>query len=137
MSEHDKVFRGWYRNYNTHKDRNEAYGHEQVSIHLLKIFGKTICKPLKCIFPEYLNNGLFPLKKDKGDIVPIHKKGDKHYLKNYRSISLLPICGNISKTNVQWNIRVFNENNLISPKQSGFKPEDSCINQLTSITMEI
>ena len=29
------------------------------------------------------------------------------------------------------------ENSLISPKQSGFKPGDSCINQLLSITHEI
>ena len=27
----------------------------------------------------------------------------------------------------------FTENNLISPNQSGFKPGDSCINQLLSI----
>ena len=33
--------------------------------------------------------------------------------------------------------KFFNENNLISPKQSGFKPGDSCINQLISITHEI
>ena len=31
----------------------------------------------------------------------------------------------------------FNENNLISPKQSGFKPGDSCLNQLISITHEM
>ena len=31
----------------------------------------------------------------------------------------------------------FISNNLISPKQSGFKPGDSCINQLLSITHEI
>ena len=31
----------------------------------------------------------------------------------------------------------FTENNLISPNQSGFKPVDSCINQLLSITHEI
>ena len=31
----------------------------------------------------------------------------------------------------------FTENNLISPNQSGFKPGDSCINQLPSITHEI
>ena len=29
------------------------------------------------------------------------------------------------------------ENNLVSPNQSGFKPEDSCINQLLFITHEI
>ena len=31
----------------------------------------------------------------KGNIVPIHKKGDKQRLKNYRPMSLLPICGKI------------------------------------------
>ena len=30
-----------------------------------------------------------------------------------------------------------NQNDLISPAQSGFKPGDSCINQLLSITHEI
>ena len=33
--------------------------------------------------------------------------------------------------------KCFNENNLISPNQSGFKPGDSSINQLISITHEI
>ena len=33
--------------------------------------------------------------------------------------------------------KFFKENNLISPKHSGFKPGDSCINQLISITHEI
>ena len=31
----------------------------------------------------------------------------------------------------------FFNDNLVSPKQSGFKPGDSCINQLISITHEI
>ena len=33
--------------------------------------------------------------------------------------------------------KVFTENELISPNQSGFKPADSCINQLLAITHEI
>ena len=48
------------------------------------------------------------------------------------------------KFNVWFEILIFNEmfnffdeNNLISPKQSGFKSGDSCINQLKSITYEI
>ena len=58
--------------------------------------------------------------------------------KNYRPVSLLPI---FEKT---FERLIFNElfnslleNNLILPSQSGFKPEDSCINQLLSITHEI
>ena len=31
-------------------------------------------------------------------------------------------------------LKYFVDNNLISPKQSGFRPNDSCINRLLSIT---
>ena len=34
-------------------------------------------------------------------------------------------------------LKYFLNNNLISPKQSGFRPGDSCINQLLSITLDI
>ena len=34
-------------------------------------------------------------------------------------------------------LKYFLDNNLISPKQSGFRPGDSCINQLLSITHDI
>ena len=33
--------------------------------------------------------------------------------------------------------KYFLDNNLLSPKQSGFRPGDSCINQLLSITHDI
>ena len=34
-------------------------------------------------------------------------------------------------------LKHFLDNNLITPKQSGFRPGDSCINQLLSITHDI
>ena len=34
-------------------------------------------------------------------------------------------------------LNFFLENDLISPKQSGFRPGDSCINQLLSVNHEI
>ena len=39
--------------------------------------------------------------------------------------------------NIQQSFEYFIENDLISQNQSGFKPGDSCINQLISITHEI
>ena len=71
----------------------------------------------------------------KKNIVPVHKRSDKQ---NYHPVSLFPICIKF----FDWFI--FNEmftffisNNLISLNQLNFRPGDSCINQLISITHKI
>ena len=66
-------------------------------------------------------------KWKKGNIAPIHKKGDKLVLKNYCSISVI--------FNKMFSFLL--QNSVVSPNQSGFKHGDSCINQLVSITHEI
>ena len=59
-------------------------------------------------------------------------------LQNYRSVSLLPICGKIFER-LMFNemFEFFIKNKLISSSQPGFKPGDPCINKLLSITHEI
>ena len=51
------------------------------------------------------------------NIVPIHKKGDKQTVINYRPVSLLPICGKIFER-LLYNemLNFFLENDLISQK---------------------
>ena len=117
---------------------DKAHGHDNISIRTLKICHSSIYGPLERIFKEALSTGLFPSNWKKGNIVPIHKKGDKQILKNYRPVSLLPTYGKIFERlifNELFNFLL--ENILISPNQSGFKPGGSCINQLLSITHEI
>ena len=59
-------------------------------------------------------------------------------LQNYRSVSLLPICGKIlERLTFNEIFEFFIENKLISSRQSGFKLGDSCINQFLSITHKI
>ena len=75
----------------------------------------------------------------KTNIVPVHKKRDKQILKNYRTVvSLLPTCGKSFLERLIYNnlLEYFIDNDLISQNQSGFKPENSCINQLISISHE-
>ena len=60
---------------------------------MLKICGDAICKPLELIFKQALTTGVFPSERKKGNIVPCYKKGDKQNIKNYRPVSLRPICG--------------------------------------------
>ena len=72
---------------------NKAHDHDSISIRMLKICGNTICKPLELIFKHALSTGVFPPERKKGNIVPCYKKGDKQNIKNYRPVSLFPICG--------------------------------------------
>ena len=72
------------------------------------------------------------------NVVPVHTKRDKQILKNYRPVSLLPICGKVFEHLIYDSLfEHFIENDLISPNQSGFKSGNSCTNQLISITHEI
>ena len=117
---------------------NKAHDHDNISISMLKVCGDTICKSPELIFKQALTTGVFPSEWKKGNMVLCYKKGDKQNLKNYRPVSVLPICGKMFKRLYLMNVKVFFlDNNLLSPNQSGFKPGDSCINQLLSITHEI
>ena len=71
-------------------------------------------------------------------MVPVHKKGVKQILKNYRPISFLPITSKIFERFLYDRMfEFFLANNLISKNQSSFRSGDSCINQVLSITHEI
>ena len=66
------------------------------------------------------------------------QKRDKQNLKNFRPVFFLPVAGKIFERILHNNMyQFFTKNNLISSNQSDFKPGDSCINHLLSITHEI
>ena len=72
--------------------------------------------------------------EQKANVVRTYKKNDKQLVKNYRPISLLPICGKIFERLIYNKpVHFSQENNLVSPNQSGFKSRDSCTNQLLAI----
>ena len=63
---------------------------------------------------------------------------EQQSLKNCRLISLLPIFGKSFERIIYNTIfEYLTTNELTSDNQSGFKPGDSCVNQLLSITHEI
>ena len=122
----------------SHLDPNKAHGHGMVSIRMIKLCENSICKPISVVFNDCLNEGKFPHEWKKANVVPVHKKGNKQSLENYRPISLLPICSKIFERFIYNEMfSFFTENNLISPNQSGFRPGDSCVNQLLAITHDI
>ena len=116
---------------------NKAHGHDDISIRMLKICDSVVTEPLSILFKNCINCGIFP-NVWKMSIIPTYKKNDKRYINNYRPVSLLPICSKIFETIIYNPVFLYLEsNNLLTPNQSGFRPNDSCINQLLSIVHKI
>ena len=66
------------------------------------------------------------------------KKNDKQVIKNYRPISLLPLCSKIFEKILFNDIYAYlSSNNLLTENQSGFRPGDSTTNQLLYLISEI
>ena len=106
---------------------------------MLKICDAAIVLPLKNKqTTNCLEKDVYPNLWKRANVLPIHKKESQQLTKNYRPMSLLPICGKLfEKITIDEIYTHLQENNLLSPKQSGFRPGDSTINQLHLITNEI
>ena len=90
------------------------------------------------IFRNSMAAGTFATQWKKANIVSVHKKNDKQIVSNYQPVSLLPICSKIfEKLIFNELFKFFEDNNLLSKHQSGFRPGDSCIYQLLAITHDI
>ncbi len=122
------------RNLNSKK----AHGFDGISISMLKTCAIEISVPLGIIFRACLSSGNFPQMWKYANVQPVHKKNSRQDKANYRPISLLPICSKIfEKIIFDAMYDFFTVNNLLSRDQSGFRPGDSTINQLLSISDEI
>ena len=119
-------------------NKGKANGPDDVSAHMLILCDETIAPPLKLIYEQILATGIFPRIWKSANLTPIHKKGDKQLVKNYRPISLSPICGKIFEKIVFNQLYLcFTSNNLITKNQSGFRSGDSTTNQLLTLVNEI
>ena len=97
-----------------------------------------IIKPLSIIFRNCISQSTFPDMWKKSNICPMHKKSDKQVINSYRSVSILPICGKVFEKLIFNSVyKYLEEQKLLSADQSGFRENDSCVNQLLSIVLNI
>ena len=116
----------------------KASGPDEISVRMLQLCPNDISMVLKILYEKILHADYFPNAWKMANVQPVHKKNSRQLLKNYRPISLLPICSKIfEKIIFDQTYSFLMQNNLISENQSGFKPGDSTICQLISITNEI
>ena len=55
-------------------DPNKGDGHDKISICMINICGKSICKPLQLIFSQCIDTGSFLLEWKKDNVVPVHER---------------------------------------------------------------
>ena len=93
---------------------------------------------LYVIFNHSLSTSLLPNDWLKANICPVHKKGSRSNVNNYRPISLTSICAKIMEHIVYYLIMDhLNQNNILIENQHGFRSNHSCVTQLITLTEDI
>jgi hypothetical protein len=81
-----------------------------------------IIKPLTNICNNSFEVGVFPDRLKIAVVKPVHKKGSKEDIKNYRLISLLPVFSKIIERAMYIRLKTFvTYNNILVEAQNGFR----------------
>ena len=111
-----------------------SYGHYGISSEILKLGADILVVPLTYIINSSILTGKFPNNWKLAKVVPLHKKGDKKLLKNYRPVSLLCTPGMILERVVAIQIEeYFESNKLLGSFQFGFRKNKSTVSELLTL----
>ena len=107
------------------KNKNSS-GVDEISNKLLKAIGTELSKPLTIIVNQCLLTGIFPSLLKIAKAKPLFKRGDVSQLNNYRPISFLPTISKVFERIIYSQLYAyFNENNLLTEQQYGFRAQHS------------
>jgi len=110
---------------------NKSTGPDGISSRMLKQAGNAIVPSLTKLINMCLTQNRVPDLWKKANVLPLHKKDSKDECNNYRPVSILPIASKILERIVFKHVyNFFFEQKLLTSHQSGFKPNDSTVNQL-------
>ena len=107
-------------------DPKPSAGYDEIPVSVMKQSITFIAEPLAVIFNLSFSTGKVPTSLKQAQICPIHKKGPKSDIGNYRPISLLPSFSKILEKLVY--LRLFKyvtKFNILSSNQFGFRPKYS------------
>lgn len=110
-------------------------GPDDIMPKFIKLISNYIYEPLTSLFNRSLELGQVPNQWKMANISAIFKgKGNDQDPSNYRPISITSCLGKIlEKIIFKYLYNYLQENNILSKFQSGFKPNDSTVNQLLEI----
>ena len=103
-------------------DEKKASGSDNISPRLLRQCASELARPLASLFSHCLQTGTWPTAWKTSNVVPVHKKGGKNVVKNYRPVSLLPVLSKVLESIVTSRITEHtNKHHLLCVRQFGFR----------------
>ena len=104
-------------------DTSKSLGPDLISPHFLKEGADILAEPLCKIINNSLSQKAVPTDWKRANVIPIHKKGKRDLIENYRPVSLLSTVSKVmERTIFKYLYNYFKDNFIISQFQSGFLP---------------
>ena len=117
---------------------NKASGPDDIPCRLLKELAKEIAPILTIIFNQSLDTGVTPSDWNKANVAPIFKKGNTNSPANYRPVSLTCVCCKILEHIVVRHVILhYEQHNILTQHQHGFRAKHSCVSQLITTVHDL
>ncbi len=106
-------------------------GPDGLNPYFLKQIALHVALPLSIIFTKSFESNELPEDWKAANVVPVHKKGKKCSVENYRPISLTSVASKVMESIIKRTlVQYLTSNKLISPDQHGFLARHSTDTQL-------
>ena len=112
-------------------------GIDKIHPRVLKELSESLIKPLTILFNKSICEGQLPLDWKTANISAIFKKGEKSDANNYRPVSLTSIVCKVLESIIRDTVQeYFEQQNLYTQCQHGFRKNKSCTSQLIEVMEE-
>ena len=112
-------------------DPNKSGGEDGIHPRVLKECADVLCRPIYLIYSKSLSTSTVPDSWKKATITPLFKSEERDEAANYRPISITSQVGKLLEKLIRKQMMdYFENNNLLSDSQHGFRPRRSCLTNL-------
>ena len=118
--------------------KNKKSNTQEISTSIIKDNKEQLAVPLSILYNQSIDRGEFPQCLKHATVIPIHKKGPRDVISNYRPISLLSTFSKIFEKLMKNSLLNFLESkNILDHRQFGFRAGRNTFTALKTFTEEI